>query len=437
MHAHRSEKQAEPNTARSKQRGVVLPLFVAAMTAIFVMAGLALDMSHVLLNKSRLQNVVDAAALAGAKTLHETGDMGQARTAALDIFDDNAETDGNGEIEADVDTSANDVTVEFSAQLTPFSATETPPFVRVTVDEFSMSAWLIQLIGLEDNKTVSASAVSGPSPIMDTTVCDLAPFIICKYEEADDDDPFWGYGQGDVNVLKGASQTDTGIGGGNFYLAALDDETGGSTLADNAAGAYEGCATVGNDILTEPGNKRGPTSATNQRMGCNQPGNCGPGNIKGKYLPDLVTTEQNDELTSEDGTMKVYLRGDLLGDSAQDAADRGLGKGALDFNYENYVDRTRDGPHDNPDPTGASGRRNLTVIVADCSGKNSGRDSLPIEGFACYFMLQDIRKGGGTDELYGQFVDNCEGDGVISPEPGDGPGPTKIILYKDSDSIDS
>ena len=52
-------------------------------------------------------------------------------------------------------------------------------------------------------------------------------------------------------------------------------------------------------------------------------------------------------------------------------------------------------------------------------------------------MLQDIKKSGRVDELYGQFVDNCEGDGVISPEPGDGPGPTKIILYKDSDSIDS
>ena len=436
MHTHRSEKQSGLNAARSKQRGIVLPLFVAAMTAILVMAGLALDMSHVMLNKSRLQNVVDAAALAGAKTLDETGDMAQARQAALNVFDDNAERAGNGEMESDVDTAANDVTVEFSAQLSPFSPSGTPPFVRVTVAEFSMNAWLLQLINV-DEKIVSASAVSGPSPVLDTTVCDLAPFIVCKYPEADEDDPFWGYRQGDVNVLKGAAQTDTDIGGGNFYLAALDDETGGSTLADNAAGAYEGCATVGNEILTEPGNKRGPTSATNQRMGCNEQGNCGPGTIKDKYLPDLVTTEQQDELTSEDDTMRVYLRGELLGDSDPEATDRGLGADALDFNYDDYVARTRDGPHDNPDPLGVPGRRNLTVIVADCSGKNSGRDSLPIEGFACYFMLQDIRKSGRVDELYGQFVDNCEGDGVISPEPGDGPGPTKIILYKDSDSIDS
>jgi hypothetical protein len=408
------------------------------MLAILAMAGLAIDMSHAMLNKSRLQSTVDAAALSGAKVLHETGAMTLARAAALEVFTDNATADGNGEMAAAVDVGA--VTVEFASQLTPFSADGSPPFIRVTIEDFSMDAFLIQILGFGD-KRVSASAVSGPSPVMDNTVCDLTPFIVCEYPEAAEDDPFWGYIENDVNVLKASSKSDTNtIGGGNFFLAALDDETGGSTLADNAAGAYEGCRTVGNEILTEPGNKRGPAAATNQRIGCPSNGNCGPGVIKDKYLPDLVTQQPDPPLVSVDDTLKVYSGtpkaddSNLIGDGAWGAVDRGLGAAALDFNYADYERLTGEAT---PTADAAAGRRNLTVIVADCSEKNEGRDLLPIVGFACYFMLQEIAKGGNEDELFGQFVGNCEGSGVISPIPGDGPGPTKIILYKDTDSIDS
>jgi hypothetical protein len=151
-------------------------------------------------------------------------------------------------------------------------------------------------------------------------------------------------------------------------------------------------------------------------------------------------------LTSLAETLKVFSgppiflpsgepdNSNLIGDGAWGAVDRGLGAAALDFNYADYERLTGDAT---PTADAAAGRRNLTVIVADCSEKNEGRDLLPIVGFACYFMLQEIAKGGNEDELFGQFVGNCEGSGVISPIPGDGPGPTKIILYKDTDSIDS
>ena len=59
--------------SRQSQRGAVVVLVAVAMTALIMMAGLALDMGHAFLNKSRLQNTVDAAALAAAKRLDETG----------------------------------------------------------------------------------------------------------------------------------------------------------------------------------------------------------------------------------------------------------------------------------------------------------------------------------------------------------------------------
>jgi hypothetical protein len=44
----------------------VLILLAVAMVAILASAGLALDVSHQLINKTRLQITVDAAALGGA-----------------------------------------------------------------------------------------------------------------------------------------------------------------------------------------------------------------------------------------------------------------------------------------------------------------------------------------------------------------------------------
>ena len=65
-----------PHHARTlpkRQRGAVIVLIVIAMLSMLLMAALALDGSHMLVNKTRLQNAVDAAALSGAKTLLQVG----------------------------------------------------------------------------------------------------------------------------------------------------------------------------------------------------------------------------------------------------------------------------------------------------------------------------------------------------------------------------
>ena len=57
---------------RRQQRGIVAVIVALAILSLLAMAGLAIDMGHLVLNKSRLQSTVDAAALAGAKVLDET-----------------------------------------------------------------------------------------------------------------------------------------------------------------------------------------------------------------------------------------------------------------------------------------------------------------------------------------------------------------------------
>lgn len=77
-------------------------MIVIALVAILMMAALVLDGGHMLLNKTRLQNAVDAAALSGAKTLSQVMGSGNsastARAAALFTLNENAKAAGNNEL---------------------------------------------------------------------------------------------------------------------------------------------------------------------------------------------------------------------------------------------------------------------------------------------------------------------------------------------------
>ena len=66
----------------------------------------------------------------------------------------------------------------------------------------------------------------------------------------------------DITVLKGSSQSGSQagpIGPGNFQLARLGG-SGADVVRENLAGGFEGCASVGDDIPTQPGNAVGPVA---------------------------------------------------------------------------------------------------------------------------------------------------------------------------------
>ena len=71
----------------ARQRGAVLVLVAVGMLAIIGMAGLALQSGHLFVNKTHLQNALDAAALSAAKTLNNDGTVVQAKAAGLDAFE--------------------------------------------------------------------------------------------------------------------------------------------------------------------------------------------------------------------------------------------------------------------------------------------------------------------------------------------------------------
>ena len=106
-------------------------LVVVGLLALIAMAGLALDTSHVLLNKSRLQSALDAAALAAAKALDQSASTATATTAAGSVFALNLAQ--YPELRNQVNGGLTLVT-EYSSTLNPFSPGTTPAkFVRTSI----------------------------------------------------------------------------------------------------------------------------------------------------------------------------------------------------------------------------------------------------------------------------------------------------------------
>jgi len=229
-----------PYTATpGRQRGAVMVLVVIAMAAMLLMGALALDGGHMLLNKTRLQNAVDAAALSGAKTLQQVMGSGNAsslaRDAALNTLSLNANASGNGELSSAIGSSGGIGTfaiVELSNSVYgPFSfpGPTDAAYVRVWVPDYPLSGFFWNFAqwfssGSLGDKAVAAIATAGPSP--SASPCKIEPIMVCGDPT---DDPatngggsYWGYGYGDLEVLKSAAGNAPAIGPGNFQLLRLD-----------------------------------------------------------------------------------------------------------------------------------------------------------------------------------------------------------------------
>jgi hypothetical protein len=382
-----------------RQRGAIIPLFVIALVALLGMVGMALDLGHFYVNRTRLQNALDAAALSGAKTLDQTDSTAAATSAAHQAFTLNASADGNAELQA---IPIEEVEVSFATNLMDsFTADggSDPRFVRASVARFSTGSWLIQLLGI-DSLDQPSSAVAGPSPVLGQ-VCDLLPVAPCGTPGAEN----FGYALGQEVVLKtGNGNKGWEVGPGNYQNVQLDCGAGADCIRDEMAGKYRGCAIQGDTILTKPGKSVGANAqGLNTRFDCPHPG-CG-GVDTSEYRPDVVI-------------------------------DAGSG-GYRDY-YSDYVSDRADPSHWDlqPSPGGPAQleppRRVVAAPVIDCSGTVNGQGSVAVLGVSCLFLTRPAAHN-GSQEIYGEFLTECVAEGRPGPDPVTGPGPHTIVLYKDFD----
>lgn len=428
----------QPFTATPRrQEGSVSVLMVIALAAMAMMAALALDGGHMLLNKTRLQNAVDAAALSGAKTLSQVAGAANfastTRSAALNTLLQNANATGNNELSTAVAGNPGAfAVVELSDRVYgPFSfpGPAEAKYVRVSVPNYSLTGFFwsfVQTFGTGGlgNKRVAAIATAGPSP---TSPCDLAPLMVCGDATQYDPDAgmFWGFQFGDLQVLKSAAGNSSPIGPGNFQL--LDFGSGGSSVRDDMAGGGSVCRNVGENVQTKPGNTVGPASqGLNTRFGIYQ------GQVNSSaYPPDLVTTSSNPAITYDDSVTppQSKYQGQPVTSSGGDLTAGG--NAIFDYNdWRASVAACVAGSGSGCESNGVFERRMMKIVVGDCTGKQGGSTTVPVLGFGCYYVVQPMSNGGTEAQIFGQFVKECEGDNVPSPTPVNDSGPNIIQLYK-------
>jgi hypothetical protein len=412
-------------TSPRKQDGVVAVLVLVSLIAMLGMVGLALDGGHGMLNKSRLQNVTDAAALASAKVLDFSGgDEMLATDEAMAMFSDNSSESGNGEIAAALAGGSLTVQVQFSATLDPFVPGSTPAeYVRVIATGLDLPGWFIPVMGF-DEKRIGASAVAGPSPTLGQ-VCNVVPMMACG--DAAATDGLYGYSAGEVSVLKGGSGGPDEVGPGNFQLVRLDGSAGGADVRDALAGTYDACVTPTDDTIpTEPGNTVGPVAqGLNTRLGLYS------GPVSGErdlFPPDLVK-DQITPLTYEEETDEIHYDGAPISET-----------NPLPWDYNRYLTQMMNQGAWNlyDEENGKALRRVLRVPVGDCTGTTNGQGDVPLLGVLCFFLMQEVAQKGNEAEVFGQFMgadDTCAVEGRPGPEPVTGPGPYRIQLYKDPDAV--
>lgn len=406
-----------------RQRGVVVVLTAVALLSLVAMTGLALDGGHILLSKTRLQNIVDATALSAAKALDQSNNTQNATDAAIDAFTRNVNAPGNGEIQAAYDSNEINLEIEFSNTLSPFVPGSPPEiFVRIKVLDLSLQPWLIQVTGFT-NKRVGATAVSGPSPTLSSNICSIAPVMMCGYKDTDlTDDLIYGYPLKKSVVLKHGSNQESAVGPGNFQLIRMGDGQGGSVIRDGTAGGYdpESCLSTGDSVETEPGNTVGPVvQGFNTRFGQYN----GPVSAE-EYPPDFETEAPDPSLRLNDDGKIEFSDG-----------EEPYTIGNMSFSYDDYVDRY-ESYSGLIDPLKYH-RRILTVPVGDCTGTTSGQGDVEIFGFMCVYLIQPVVQKGNEAHVFGQIVKGCDTSGTFSINPVTGPLPTKIILYKDPDNLDA
>ena len=419
-----------------RQEGAVSVLMVIALAAMGMMAALALDGGHMLLNKTRLQNAVDAAALSGAKTLSQvaggSNSASTTRTAALNTLVQNANATGNNELATAVggNPGAFAVVELASSVYGPFSypGPTDAKYVRVSVPSYNLTGFFwnfAQILGTGGlgAKAVAAIATAGPSP---TSPCDLAPLMVCGNPTQYNPGAglFWGFQFGDLQVLKTAAGNSSPIGPGNFQL--LDFGSGGSTVREDLAGGGKVCRDVGQNVQTAPGNKVGPTSqGLNTRFGIYN----GPVSAS-DYPPDLVTTSSNPAITYDDSVSPPQAKYQGQTVTSSNGNLTAGSNSILDYNDWRASVAACVAGGSGCQGNGVFERRMLKIVVGDCTGKQGGSTSIPVLGFGCYFVVQPMDGGGGDAQIFGQFVKECEGDNVAGPSPSTDSGPQIIQLYK-------
>ncbi|MGR8980023.1 MAG: Tad domain-containing protein [Gammaproteobacteria bacterium] len=185
-------------TSLRNMQGGALVLTALSLLVIVAMAGLAIDTAHNIDNKARLQNSVDAAALAAAMYLLEQAQANIAAPTGITVDTTDANQAGRSAHQAHLNgygstwlTGASAIEFCWSDDLQDFSNCQetmslavgddfnnNPFFVRARVLSTAIPNFIMQVMpGISATRSVAATAVAGTTG--SEYLCNVSPFFVC------------------------------------------------------------------------------------------------------------------------------------------------------------------------------------------------------------------------------------------------------------------
>lgn len=419
-------RQRQCNTqATQHQRGAVAIIVALCLVVLVGMIGLVVDLGHMFVIKTELQNAADACALAAARELDGAPDaLLRAESAGLTVGQRN-----NVDIQATAVSILPD-DVKFSANLSPNSDylsrlggadSATSKYAMCTTSQAGIVMWFMQVMGF-GNQTVVAEAVATLAPSQ--TTCAI-PIGVCKQGPA----PSFGLVTGKWYSGKFGSDAGESMTGSYNWIDFSPPGGGANELKDLLTGVGQCDLPPVGTLVGEQGQVTGLSSAWNSRFGVYKSG----GYDVTDAAPDFTglaytnvtwphadaTTPQNAYSGVPDsGTTLNYIAAQTARTPYQSTDPAAVGMPP----YHSTL----------PDHAGVGANRRIVVApIVDCDLLESSHpQSVPVLGYACALMLNPI--SGPNDvflEVRGLANDSsspCASYGI----PGSAAGPLVSVLVQ-------
>lgn len=260
----------------AREEGAVAIIVALVLALLLGFGGVVLDLGHLFVNKTELQNAADSCALAAAGQLAcdpaggacPASFLADAEAAGIFVGSRNTSNFQRGAVTiapADV-RFANAIGPNNAYLSRTAGANPNARFAMCIARSTSIASWFMQKGGKPASNTVAASAVATLAP--GQTACNAAPIGVCSKNATPPDYGYGTIGEWIVSSFNGSNNGDDSGLAGNFRWVDFTPSAGGaSEVRDQLLGTSSVCGiAVGNDIREE-GVKQGAKSAWNTRFG--------------------------------------------------------------------------------------------------------------------------------------------------------------------------
>jgi Flp pilus assembly protein TadG len=269
-------RPSRPRRLPTREKGGVAITVALVLMTLFAVGGVVLDLGHLFVNKTELQNAADACALAAAGQLScdpaggtcpasflqdaEAAGMFVARRNASD-FQGRPVTIAAGDIRFHTQIGPNEAYLSRADGANPNSK-----FARCIARSAPINTWLMQVRQQIAPTVVQAAAVATLAP--GQSVCNAAPIGICANGRTG---PNFGFSPGNwiVSTFNNSNNSNDATVSGSFRWVDFTPNAGGANeLRDQLIGKSAVCdLRVNESNIREAGVNQGAKTAWNTRFG--------------------------------------------------------------------------------------------------------------------------------------------------------------------------